>query len=86
MKTARDLNPRKTFHNFDFTKQTERLFDQTLKKISEIHEQKLERAQSTGTLLQKVEPNSLDKKSKVHSFGSYTGRNFLNENQIKGAP
>lgn len=86
IKTARDLNPRKTMHNFDFTKQTQRPFDESLKKISVVQEQRLERAQSTGALLMTVENNSFDKKEKVHSFGSYTGRDFLTHNRVKGAP
>lgn len=84
---AGDLqNARKTFHNIDFDKQTERPFDQKLRKIS-IETQNnmtLTRSNSVKTVEGSTDP--LSKTSKIHSFGSYTKREFLTDKKVRGVP
>ena len=84
---AGDLqNGRRTFHNMDFQKQSDRPFDKTLRKLTQEHSKGLTSFKSTGTLNFKPENNSLDKKDKIHSFTSYSKRQFLTEKKVKGVP
>ena len=70
------MKARKTFHSIDFAKQTMRPFDKTLSKLEK--DSKINRANSASNLgntknsLVQMAKDPLDKKSRVHSFNSYT--------------
>ena len=70
----------------DFHKQSDRPFDKTIQKMTMEGEKELTRYRSTGDLSLKFKKDSLDKKDKIHSFASYSKRQFLTEKDMKRAP
>lgn len=90
IRTASDLQAhRRTSHSISFQKQTSRPFDETLRKMSiNVEKQHLSRSNSLGGLSQAAynPPDPLEKLNKVHSFASYTQRDFLSYKKVRGAP
>lgn len=84
IRTAQDLHSdRRTSHSLNFKKQTSRPFDESLRKMSLNIEKDLllTRSNSMGTISdrngEKQPKNAFLKLNKVHSFASYTKRDFL---------
>ena len=70
----------------DFHKQTERPFDQTIRKMTMQNQKELITFNSTGDFSSRPQTISLDKKDKIHAFESYPKRQFLTDKKVKQAP